>query len=181
MRIHCDTSDENLTNKRDDRMKPKIKTILYATDMGNHMRPVFRYAIDIAKKHQAKIIMMHVMEPLSSGVLVTIDVYMPKVNAEEVFRDGMKKALVKMQQRLNNFCEDEKIKDPSDCETISKVKVVSGHCAETLVQQAEKLGADLIVVGSHTNPTKRSKLIGSTARKVTQLSKIPVLMVPVYE
>lgn len=162
-------------------MKSKIKTVLYATDMGDHMRPVFRYAIDIARHHKAKIIMLHVMEPLSSGVLVTIDVYMPKFNAEEVLRDGMKKALAKMQQRLNNFCEDEKIKDPADCEIISKVKVVSGRSAESIVHQAEQLGADLIVVGTHTGSTASSNFLGSTARNVTQLSKIPVLVVPVYE
>lgn len=162
-------------------MNQTIKTILYSTDMGSHMRPVFRFAIDIAKKHDAEIIMLHVIEPLSSGALSTIDVYMPKFNAKEVLRDGMKKALVKMQQRLDNFCEDELLKNHSDCEIISKVKVVSGHSAETIVQQAEVLGADLIVVGTHTNPSISSNLIGSTARRVTQISKIPVLVVPVYE
>jgi nucleotide-binding universal stress UspA family protein len=162
-------------------MNATIKTILYATDMGDHMRPVFRFAIEMARKHEAKIIMLHVIEPLSSGVLATIDVYMPKFNAQEVLRDGMKKTLVKMQQRLNNFCEDEKIKEPLDCEVISRVKVVSGHSAESIVHQAEKLAADLIVVGAHTNPSISSKFLGSTARKVTLLSKIPVLVVPVNE
>ncbi|MCU7800631.1 MAG: universal stress protein [gamma proteobacterium symbiont of Lucinoma myriamae] len=162
-------------------MKPTIKTILYATDMGNHMRPVFRYAIEIARKHEAKIVMLHVIEPLSSGVVATIDVYMPEFNAQEVLRDGMKKTLVEMQQRLNNFCEDEKIKEPLDCEVISKVKVVSGHSAESIVNQAEKLGADLIVVWAHTNPSISANFLGSTARKVTLMSKIPVLVVPMNE
>lgn len=163
-------------------MNSTINTILYATDMGDHMRPVFRSAINMARNHQAKIIMLHVIEPLSSGVLVTIDVYMPKFNAQEILRDGMKKALVTMQQRLNNFCEDEKIEEPADCEIISKVKVVSGRSAESIVQQAEQLGADLIVVGTHTNSQALSSgFLGSTARNVTQLSKIPVLVVPVYE
>lgn len=161
-------------------MNPTIKTILYTTDMGNHMRPVFRFAINIAKQHDAEIIMMHVLEPLSSGVLSTIDVYMPKFNHKEVLEDGMKKALEKMQQRLSNFCEDEQINDPVDCAVISKVKVVSGHSAETIVTQAEVMDVDLIVVGTHTNPSMSANLIGSTARKVTQLSKIPVLVVPVY-
>lgn len=162
-------------------MKPTIKTILYATDMGSHMRPVFRFAIEMARQHEAKIIMLHVIEPLSSGVIATIDVYMPKFNAQEVLRDGMKKTLVEMQKRLDNFCEDEKIKDPSDCNVISKVKVVNGHSAESIVNQAEKLGVDLIVVGTHTNPSITTNFLGSTARKVTLLSKIPVLVVPVNE
>ncbi|MCP3852531.1 MAG: universal stress protein [Gammaproteobacteria bacterium] len=162
-------------------MNPTIKKILYTTDMGDHMRPVFRLAINIAQQHDAEITMLHVIEPLSSGALSTIDAYMPKFNPREVIQDGMKKALKTMQQRLDNFCEDEQIKDPSDCSIITKVKVVSGHSAETIVSQAVVLGADLIVVGTHTNPSISSNLLGSTARKVTQLSKIPVLVVPVYE
>ena len=86
-------------------MNPKIKTILYATDMGNHMRPVFRYAIEMARKNKARIIMLHVIEPLSSSALATINVYMPKFNAKEVRRDGMKKALKNMQKRLNKFLD----------------------------------------------------------------------------
>mgnify|MGYP001828525145 FL=1 len=166
---------------RDNTMNPKIKTILYATDMGNHMRPVFRYAIEMARKNKARIIMLHVIEPLSSSALATINVYMPKFNAKEVRRDGMKKALKNMQKRLNKFCDDEKIKDPDDCEIISSVKVVSGHSAESIVHQAEQLSADLIVVGSNTKPSVNTNLLGSTARGVTQNSKVPVLVVPIYQ
>jgi len=158
-----------------------IKTILYTTDMGDHMRPVFRFTIDMARQYDAKIIMLHVIEPLSPGILVAIDTYMPKVNATEVLKDGLKKSLKQMQQRLNNFCEDENFEDSSDCGIISKVKSVSGHPAETIVHQAEELNVDMIVVGTHTTPSLNSRFIGSTARQVTQLARIPVLVVPVYE
>ena len=162
-------------------MNPEIKTILYATDMGDHMRPVFRNALEIARKHEAKIIMLHVMEPLNSGILMAINVYMPKVKTKKVLEEGMKTALAKMQKRLEKFCKDEKESHPDECTFISKVKVVSGRSAETIIHQADKLGVDLIVVGSHTDPTIRSSLLGSTARNVTQLSRRPVLVVPVYE
>ncbi len=162
-------------------MNPEIKTILYATDMGDHMRPVFRFALELARKHKAKIVMLHVMEPLNSGILTAIDIYMPKIKSKEVLQDGMHKVLGKMQKRLEKFCEDEKEIHPDDCEYISKVKVVSGRSAETIIHQADKLGVDLIVVGSHTDPSIRSSLLGSTARNVTQLSRRPVLVVPVYE
>jgi len=145
------------------------------------MRPVFRYALEMAKKHEAKIIMLHVIEPLTSGALVAIDLYMPGIHAKEALKDGMKKTLNKMQQRLNNFCEDEKIDDPEDCEIISKVKVVTGHPGESIVEQAKKMSADLIVLGTHAKPSKSSHLIGSTARNVTQYSTIPVFVVPVHK
>jgi nucleotide-binding universal stress UspA family protein len=162
-------------------MYPEIKTILYATDMGDHMYPVFRFALGVAKNHAARITMLHVAEPLSSGMRFAINAYMPEITAKEVLRDGMAKALAKMQQRLDKFCEDELEKSPEDRELVTGVKVVSGRPAETITQQAQQLEADLIVVGTHTDPSFGAQLIGSTARKVTQLSKIPVLVIPVCE
>lgn len=159
----------------------EIETVLYATDMGEHMRPVFRFALGVAKRHEARIIMLHVAEPISAGVQFAINAYMPDVNAEELLRDGMKKALVKMQQRLDQFCKDELEQSSADRGLVAEVKVVSGRPAETITQQAEQLGADLIVVGTHTDPSFGAHLIGSTARRVTQISKTPVLVVPVFE
>ena len=162
-------------------MYPEIKTILYATDMGEHMSTVFRFALGMARKYEAGMIMLHVAEPLSSGMQFAISAYMPKVSAKEVLRDGMSTALVKMQQRLDKFCEDELEQNPADRKFITGVKVVSGRPAETITQQAIQLEADLIVIGTHTDPSFGSMLLGSTARKVTQLSRIPVLVIPVFE
>ena len=43
---------------------PEISTILYASDLGQQTHTVFRHAITIARQYNAKIIMMHVVEPI---------------------------------------------------------------------------------------------------------------------
>lgn len=45
-------------------------------------------------------------------------------------------------------------------------RMVQGHAARTIVDEAEKLGADLIVMGSHM-PGLRDFFLGSTASRVT--------------
>jgi nucleotide-binding universal stress UspA family protein len=45
-------------------MIPKIKKILYATDLSKNSSYAFLYAIDMAKRHDAKIIILHAVEPL---------------------------------------------------------------------------------------------------------------------
>ena len=45
-------------------MIPQIKRILYATDLSDNSAYVFRYAINSAKKHDAGIIILHVLEPI---------------------------------------------------------------------------------------------------------------------
>ena len=51
--------------KRRKPMIPQIKRILYTTDLSDNSAYAFRYAINFAKKHDAGIIILHVLEPLS--------------------------------------------------------------------------------------------------------------------
>lgn len=56
-------------------------------------------------------------------------------------------------------------------------KVVAGLPAQTIVDEAVKLSASLIVVGSRGQTGLARMMHGSTSQKVTQLSPIPVTVV----
>ena len=45
-------------------MIPQIKKILYATDLNKNSSYAFLYAIDMAKKHDARIVILHAVEPI---------------------------------------------------------------------------------------------------------------------
>ncbi len=45
-------------------MIPKIKKILYATDLSKNSAYAFLFATDIARRHDAKIVMLHAIEPV---------------------------------------------------------------------------------------------------------------------
>jgi nucleotide-binding universal stress UspA family protein len=49
---------------------------------------------------------------------------------------------------------------------------------EQILEAAQELGADLIVVGSHGRTGVARALLGSIAEKVVRLSAVPVLTVP---
>ena len=55
-----------------------INTILYATDLTDHMRPVFKTAINYARKFEATIIMLHVVEPLGATGEAVLSLYLPE-------------------------------------------------------------------------------------------------------
>jgi len=44
-------------------MTPQINNILYATDLSKNSSYAFLYAIDMAKKHDARIVILHAIEP----------------------------------------------------------------------------------------------------------------------
>ena len=56
--------------------------------------------------------------------------------------------------------------------------LVQGPTVDTILAQAEKLDADLIVVGSHGHGAVFDMLVGSISAEVIRRSTIPVLVVP---
>jgi nucleotide-binding universal stress UspA family protein len=59
------------------------------------------------------------------------------------------------------------------------VVVVTGRPAEEIKKYATAHNVDLIVMGTHTSSGFGGSLLGSTARKLINLSDRPVLVVPV--
>ena len=60
----------------------------------------------------------------------------------------------------------------------TEVEVTVNHeTAEAICAAAERFGADIICVGSHTRPGFSAKMLGSVALAVLQLSRRPVLIV----
>lgn len=57
--------------------------------------------------------------------------------------------------------------------------LVQGDPAELIVAEAEKLGAELIIIGSHRHGPTYELLIGSVAHDVLRRAPCPVLLVPV--
>ena len=47
-------------------MIPQIKKILYATDLSKNSSYAFLYAVDMAKRHDARIVVLHAIEPIPS-------------------------------------------------------------------------------------------------------------------
>jgi nucleotide-binding universal stress UspA family protein len=157
---------------------PEIKTILYATDMGRHMRPVFRQAISMAQNYKAEIIMLHVLEPLGSTGEAVLSTYLPSKKLEKLEQEGMKKVLKRMKERLEAFCHDEMQMCEEKNTMVKDILVTTGHPADRIAQEAEKYNADIIVIGSCSKGFLSSGLLGSTVRHVTQVSHLPVLVVP---
>jgi nucleotide-binding universal stress UspA family protein len=56
--------------------------------------------------------------------------------------------------------------------------LVQGYAVEKILKEADQLGADLIVMGSHGHGALRNLLVGSVANGVLGKAKCPVLVVP---
>ncbi len=157
---------------------PAIKTILYTTALGSHTRPVFHYAISLAQQYDAKIILLHVVEPLSSSARAAIETYMSVESAEQFEKDNLQQVLAEIKTRLKTFCSEVMESSKTDVIKVQEILVVTGDPSEEILHAAQQCKADMIVMGKSTGSVFGSMVMGSVSRRVSRHSKVPVLIVP---
>ena len=158
----------------------QINTILYATDLRSETRRVFRYAIDMASYYKAEIVILHVVEPMSNTARAMINTYLSEGLSEELEKNSMKELLTEMKIRLKKFFEEECDTDlkPSVC--VKELTVVSGRPSEEILRIAEDQKADMVVMGKSSRRVRGMGVMGSSARRVSRHSTIPVLVIPIH-
>lgn len=142
-----------------------IKNILLATDLSANTDKVAKKAKSIAEKYNAKLSIIHVLEYrhfVYSNSEFSIPIDVETLNSIE---DHAKKALQKLGKKIDVAEEHQYIADIAE----SSIK-------ESIVNLAEKLKADLIVIGSHGKHGPEL-LLGSTANAILHVAKCNVLAV----
>jgi acetoin utilization protein AcuB len=160
-------------------MIPQIKNILYATDLSKNSAYAFFYAVDMAQKHNATIVILHSIEPIRrfheeggggfdmEGVLKKIKKQEQEMNIEEI------------KKRLQEFCEKTETQIGPPCsELVSKILVPLGHPVEEILNAADNEGCDAIVLGTHGKGFLKETFLGSVAGSVLQRSRKPVIVIP---
>jgi nucleotide-binding universal stress UspA family protein len=166
--------------KRREKMIPEIKKILYATDLSRNSTYAFYYATDLARKHDAKIVILHCIESLS-----------PSQYAHEGMTDDLFKLLQKGKDRekeqdtveikklLQQFCQNIESQIGSPCvDLISEIIVKEGHPAEEILNTADAKECDVIVLGTHGKGWLKHAFLGSVASSVLERTRKPVFIIP---
>ncbi len=163
----------------------KIKKILYATDLSETAVHAFAYAASLANMYGAGIAILHVFAetPGEEFILNMIDKdtwsqikTRHYSEAREKLSD-MKRDHVALKEVLQAFSEEAKIHGEDQGFVTDEILIKSGAPAETIVQTAQELQCDLIVMGTHGHGVIADVLIGSTAKWVIRHSPIPVLVI----
>ncbi len=153
---------------------PEIKTILYTTSLGKHTRPVFRHAVQLAHQLQARVIMLHVIEPVGEMGRALLHSYLPEDTIRKMHDEGINRVLEQMRARLEKYRDEELKALGRDFDFELEPVVAEGPHAETILAQAKQQGADLIVMGQENTFGHHSP----TTHHVVRQAKIPVFVVP---
>lgn len=159
-------------------MIPTIQSILYATDLAPEAYRVFRHALALAQRHDAKIVLLYVMEPLGPTGESLVRNVLSEQKYREIKRSGLEQLRQEIHARLERFCQEELGKHAGEAREIAEIRIIEGQPAAVILREAENVDADVIVMGTHGYSGVARAFLGSVAQKVLQQSRIPVLVVP---
>jgi universal stress protein A len=142
----------------------KYHHVLYATDLGSHEKTVRSRVKSVATLNDAKISIVHVIESMPMFMDMT-----GYLNTAEIIDRMQEEAKVALKKIAKDLEVDE-----------NRQHVVIGSPKSVIVELAEKIKADLIIVGAH-NRHLINNLIGSTTDAVLRVSHCDVLAVKFEE
>ncbi|WP_020677205.1 universal stress protein [Geopsychrobacter electrodiphilus] len=156
-------------------MLPEIKNILYATDLSSGSTHVFRYALSLARRYQAQVSILHVVEPLTTFGQSLVELHISHQVSENLHAEIRTQLLDKLKERLRSFCEQEACATEENL--VADILVLEGRPAATIIEQARVIQADIIVMGTHQHSAVGEALLGTTAHKVLHSSALPTLLI----
>lgn len=161
-------------------MLPQIKKILYATDLKEKgSKNAFRMAVSLAQTNNAQLVVLHVMEPISTSMEGMLRNAMSENEIQQFKTRGQENLRKELVQRVEDFCVEE---CPNPDKTYPGgdpiIAVVEGESGDVILDQSKKHDVDMIVMGTRTHSGLGQFLLGSTANKVIHHSKVPVLVYP---
>jgi nucleotide-binding universal stress UspA family protein len=159
-------------------MVPEIKKILYATDLSKNSSYAFLYAVDMAKRHNARIVILHSVERVrpmySEGMTDRVEEMLQRAKKQEWETD-----LEEIKRYLQEFCKKTENQIGFPClEMVSKILVPIGHPVEEILKAADEEGCDAIVLGTHGKGFLRHTFLGSVAEDVLERTLKPVFIIP---
>jgi nucleotide-binding universal stress UspA family protein len=142
----------------------QIKTILVPCDFSEYAERAYSWAIELAEKLGAKVILVHAAQLFTSlGYPESVYLLDLKKMEDEVLADAEK--------RLDEF-----VAKKGASPVVVETRAVSGDPFWEICQTAEKERADLIVMGSHGRTGIAHVLLGSVAERVVRHAPCPVLV-----
>ena len=84
-----------------------------------------------------------------------------------------------IKRRLRAFAETELKDNPEELKRVASVVVVEGDPAAEILDKADSLNCDVVIMGSHGKGLIRHAFLGSVSEKVLRLIQKPTFIIPI--
>jgi len=142
--------------------------LLVAVDLSESTPIILRKVEEIARSLSAEVWILHNAEPEPDVLEFKMDPRAARESLAEKFH-----------------CEHREIQEIAERFRKAGLKatalLVHGAKVETILNEASKLGVDMIVVGSHGRSAMYQLLVGSVSEGILHKSRCPILVIPTHK
>jgi len=151
-----------------------MKKVLIALDYNPTAQKVAESGYELAKSLGAEVTLMHV---LVDTMYYSSTAYSPIMGFDGYINPSFVQPdlIVELTKSTQEFLD--KTKQHLRDETIKTI-VLQGQVADSILDVAKKIKADIIVVGSHSQKWLESIVMGSVAEKVLHHTLVPLYIIP---
>jgi nucleotide-binding universal stress UspA family protein len=142
-----------------------MKTILTPVDFSSATRGVLAVALDLARTTGGQMMLLHAVQNpvITTDYGLTAEMLQETIAANE---NAARRQIAHLEKSL------------ADKGVPVKSRLVSGFAAGNIIEQATKVRASYIVLGSHGHTAFYDLLVGSTTNAVLKKAPCPVVVVP---
>jgi len=139
-----------------------LRRILVATDFAESAERALACAVQLARRHGAELVLVHVYMDLPAY---------PEITAGQV------EAIYEEQRAWIEAALERRARAARGEGLLARAVLRTGPAASTIAETAKDEGADLLVVGTHGRSGLDRLILGSVAERVVRLASCPVLVV----
>lgn len=142
-----------------------MKTILTPVDFSSATHGVLAATLDLARSTGARVVLLHAVQPpvITTDYGLTADLLRETLDVTEA---AARKQVAHLEKLITKAGVQ-----------VSSL-IVTGFAAGHILEQAKKLPASYIVLGSHGHTAVYDLLVGSTTHAVLKKAPCPVMVVP---
>ena len=152
----------------------KINKVLIALDYNPTAQKVAEAGFSMAKSMNAEVVLLHVIaDPVfysTAGYspIMGFNGYMDLGSMQLDSVDGLKNVSLQYLDKSKRHLGDNTI----------RTMVKEGDFADTILETAKEVNADIIVIGSHSRKWLENIVMGSVTEKVLHHTSIPLFIIP---
>ncbi|MFV8226171.1 universal stress protein [Christiangramia aquimixticola] len=145
-----------------------FKNIMVAVDFNDSIGELMLFADSLAQKFESKVWVLHVADPEPDFVgYEPGPQYIRDIKAEE-YREEHRN----LQEICKNFISKE---------IHAEALLIQGSTVETVLEEAQKLHIDLLIVGTHKHSFLHNLLNENVSMELLKKADIPMLTVPIED
>ncbi len=154
-----------------------IKKILLAVDLGIYTPHLLQHAASLSSQYKASMMVVHAVEPLGTLGHALLKTYLRPETTKALTTTGMDSVVEQIRQQVIDIITDEFMCGEMELPRLEGVIVKPGNPVDVILDAAQEIDADVLILGSHS-PEATSSNLGSVSQRILSQSKRPVYLIP---